>query len=153
MSDSARCTRQESVPVHRTGAASQTPLPQILNSIRRERALIERIDYNILFRWFIGLHMDESVWNHFAFFKSRDRLVESDIAPSFLKSVPAKSGEEGLLSNEHFSSVDGTLLEAWASPKSFRPKDGLLKLLSPKGVAIREWISMGREEPKRPMPQ
>lgn len=54
MSDSARCTRQESVPVHRTGAASQTPLPQILNSIRRERALIERIDYNILFRWFIG---------------------------------------------------------------------------------------------------
>lgn len=97
--------------------------------------------------------MDESAWNHSTFFKSRDRLIESDIALSFLKSELEKAGGEGLLSNEHFSSVDGTLLEAWASPKSFRPKDGLLKLLSPKGVAIREWISMGREEPKRPMPQ
>jgi transposase len=97
-------------------------LLQILYSIRSERALIEHIDYNILFRWFIGLHLDEPVWNHSTFSKNRDRLIESDIAISFLESVLEKAGEEGLLSNEHFS-VDGTLLEAWASLKSFRPKD------------------------------
>lgn len=97
-------------------------LLQILYSIRSERALIEHIDYNILFRWFIGLHLDEPVWNHSTFSKNRDRLIESDIAISFLQSVLKKAGEEGLLSHEHFS-VDGTLLEAWASLKSFRPKD------------------------------
>jgi transposase len=97
-------------------------LLQILYSVRSERALIEHIDYNILFRWFIGLHMDEPVWNHSTFSKNRDRLIESDIALSFLKSVLEKAKEECLLSDEHFS-VDGTLLEAWASLKSFRPKD------------------------------
>jgi transposase len=97
-------------------------LLQILYSIRSERALIEHIDYNILFRWFIGLHLDELVWNHSTFSKNRDRLIESDIALSFLRAVLEKAQEEGLLSNDHFS-VDGTLLEAWASLKSFRPKD------------------------------
>jgi len=98
-------------------------LLQVLYSIRSERALIEHIDFNMLFRWFIGLHLDEPVWNHSTFSKNRDRLIESDIAVSFLKSVLAKAEEQGLLSREHFS-VDGTLLEAWASLKSFRPKDG-----------------------------
>lgn len=97
-------------------------LLQILYSVRSERALIEHIDYNILFRWFIGLHLDEPVWNHSTFSKNRDRLIESDIAVSFLRSVLEKAQEEDLLSDDHFS-VDGTLLEAWASLKSFRPKD------------------------------
>jgi len=97
-------------------------LLQILYSIRSERALIEHIDYNILFRWFIGLHLDEPVWNHSTFSKNRDRLIESDIALSLLRSVLEKAREEDLLSDDHFS-VDGTLLEAWASLKSFRPKD------------------------------
>ena len=97
-------------------------LLQIFYSVRSERALIEHIDYNILFRWFVGLHLDEPVWNHSTFSKNRDRLIESDIALSFLSSVLEKAQEEGLLSDEHFS-VDGTLLESWASLKSFRPKD------------------------------
>lgn len=97
-------------------------LLQILYSVRSERALIEHIDYNILFRWFVGLHLDEPVWNHSTFSKNRDRLIESDIALSFLASVLEKAQEQGLLSDEHFS-VDGTLLESWASLKSFRPKD------------------------------
>ena len=97
-------------------------LLQLLYSIRSERSLIEHIDYNILFRWFIGLHMDEPVWNHSTFSKNRDRLIDSEVALSFLRLVLKRAEEEGLLSNEHFS-VDGTLLEAWASLKSFRPKD------------------------------
>lgn len=97
-------------------------LLQLLYSIRSERSLIEHIDYNILYRWFIGLHLDEPVWNHSTFSKNRDRLIDSEIALSFLGLVLKRAEEEGLLSNEHFS-VDGTLLEAWASLKSFRPKD------------------------------
>lgn len=97
-------------------------LLQLLYTIRSERALIEHIDYNILFRWFVGLHLDEPVWDHSTFSKNRDRLIDADIAVSFLEGVLAKAEEEGLLSKGHFS-VDGTLLEAWASLKSFRPKD------------------------------
>lgn len=97
-------------------------LLQVLYTIRSERALMEHIDFNILFRWFIGLSIDEPVWDHSSFSKNRDRLIEADIAVSLLESVLEKAGEEGLLSKEHFS-VDGTLLEAWASMKSFRPKD------------------------------
>jgi transposase len=97
-------------------------LLQLLYSIRSERSLIEHIDYNILYRWFIGLNMDEAVWNHSTFSKNRDRLIDSDVAISFLRLVLKKADKEGLLSKEHFS-VDGTLLEAWASLKSFRPKD------------------------------
>jgi transposase len=97
-------------------------LLQLLYSIRSERSLIEHIDYNILYRWFIGLHLDEPVWNHSTFSKNRDRLIEAEVALSFLRLVLQKADGEGLLSNEHFS-VDGTLLEAWASLKSFRPKD------------------------------
>jgi transposase len=96
-------------------------LLQLLYSIRSERALVEHIDFNILFRWFVGLHLDEPVWNHSTFSKNRDRLIDSDIALAFLEQVLEKAREEGLLSNDHFS-VDGTLLEAWASLKSFRKK-------------------------------
>jgi len=97
-------------------------LLQILYSIRSERLLVEQLDYNLLFRWFVGLSMDEPIWNHSTFSKNRDRLIDSDVALSFLKAVTAQAQEAGLLSDEHFS-VDGTLIEAWASMKSFRPKD------------------------------
>ena len=97
-------------------------LLQILYTIRSERSLMEHIDFNILFRWFVGLSIDEPVWDHSTFSKNRDRLIEANIALSFLDAVLAEAEEEGLLSKEHFS-VDGTLLEAWASLKSFRPKD------------------------------
>ena len=96
-------------------------LLQVLFSIRSERMLIEQLDYNLLFRWFVGLSMDDAVWNHSTFSKNRDRLIDSDIAIHFLRSVTAQAREAGLLSDEHFS-VDGTLVEAWASLKSFRPK-------------------------------
>jgi len=97
-------------------------LLQILYTIRSERALVEHIHFNLLFRWFVGLSIDEPVWDHSTFSKNRDRLIDADIAVSFLHAVLAKAEEEGLLSGDHFS-VDGTLLEAWASMKSFRPKD------------------------------
>jgi transposase len=83
---------------------------QMLYSIRSERLLVEEIDYNILFRWFVGLNLDEEVWNATTFTKNRDRLLEAD-------------GRRIFVSDEHFS-VDGTLLEAWASAKSFQPKEG-----------------------------
>jgi transposase len=97
-------------------------LLQVLFSIRSERMLIEQLEYNLLFRWFVGLSMDDPVWNHSTFSKNRDRLIDSDIAIHLLRSVTAQAGESGLLSDEHFS-VDGTLVEAWASLKSFRAKD------------------------------
>jgi transposase len=97
-------------------------LLQLLYTIRSERALIEHIDYNILFRWFIGLRLDEPVRDHSTFSRNRDRLIDSDIAVSFLQGILAKAEEQGLLSKDHFS-ADGTLLEAWVSLKGFRPKD------------------------------
>ena len=97
-------------------------LLQILFTIRSERALMEHIRFNLLYRWFVGLDLQDPVWDPSTFSKNRDRLIDADIALEFLKQVLAKAGEEGLLSTSHFS-VDGTLLEAWASLKSFRPKD------------------------------
>jgi transposase len=97
-------------------------LLQVLYSIRSERALVEHLDYNLLFRWFVGLPMDEPVWDPSSFSKNRDRWIEADIALEFLAKVIAMAEEQGLISKEHFS-VDGTLLEAWASLKSFKPKD------------------------------
>lgn len=97
-------------------------LIQILYSIRSERMLVEQLDYNLLFRWFVGLSMDEKVWNHSAFSKNRDRLLDSDVASAFFQRIRSQADGAGLLSNEHFS-VDGTMIEAWASMKSFRPKD------------------------------
>jgi transposase len=97
-------------------------LLQILYSIRSERLLMEQLEYNILFRWFVGLSMDDPVWDHSVFSKNRERLLNTDVAAAFFISVRQQAEEAGLLSDEHFT-VDGTLIEAWASLKSFRPKD------------------------------
>lgn len=96
-------------------------LLQILYSIRSERLLMEELDYSVLYRWFVGLGMDDAVWDATTFTKNRDRLLEGDIADAFFAEVLAAIRAEGLLSDEHFT-VDGTLLEAWASHKSFKPK-------------------------------
>lgn len=97
-------------------------LLQSLYTIRSERLLMEEIDYSILFRWFVGLGMDEEIWSPTTFSKNRDRLLQGDIAAAFFDAVVAQARTAGLLSDEHFT-VDGTLLEAWASLKSFRPKE------------------------------
>ena len=97
-------------------------LLQMLYSVRSERLLMEEIDYNLLFRWFVGLNMDDEVWDATTFTKNRDRLLQADVAKQFLAQVVAQAGAKGLTSDEHFT-VDGTLLEAWASVKSFQPKE------------------------------
>ncbi|MBN2231926.1 MAG: transposase, partial [Deltaproteobacteria bacterium] len=86
-------------------------LLQVLYTIRSERQLVEQLDYNLLFRWFVGMTIDEPVWNHLVFSKNRDRLLAGDIAASFLSAICRQAQAAGLLSNEHFS-VDGTLIEA-----------------------------------------
>lgn len=96
-------------------------LLQVLFSIRSERLLMEQLQYNLLFRWFVGLDMDEAVWVPTVFSKNRDRLLEGDIAEKFFAQVLEQARDAKLLSNEHFS-VDGTLIEAWASQKSFQKK-------------------------------
>ena len=98
-------------------------LLQMLYSIRSERLLMEEMDYNLLFRWFVGLNADDDVWDATTFSKNRDRLLEADVAQEFLARVVAHARAKGLTSDEHFT-VDGTLLEAWASLKSFQPKEG-----------------------------
>ena len=97
-------------------------LLQMLYSIRSERLLMEEMDYNLLFRWFVGLNADDPVWDATVFTKNRDRLLQADVAKEFLGEVVAQAGAKGLTSDEHFT-VDGTLLEAWAGAKSFQPKD------------------------------
>ena len=96
-------------------------LLQAFYSIRSERQLMERLEFDLLFRWFVGLGVDEPVWDHSSFSKNRDRLLAGDIAAEFLAAVLAQPRVKRLLSSEHFS-VDGTLIEAWASMKSFKPK-------------------------------
>ncbi len=98
-------------------------LLQAFYTIRSERQLVERIEFDLLFRWFVGLGVDDPVWDATTFTKNRDRLLAGEIATKFLAAVLAHPKVRTLLSGEHFS-VDGTLLEAWASTKSFRPKDG-----------------------------
>jgi len=98
-------------------------LLQAFYSVRSERQLMEQLDYNLLFRWFVGLPMDADVWDATVFSKNRDRLLEGNIAARFMAAVLNQKRVRTLLSHEHFS-VDGTLIEAWASMKSFRPKDG-----------------------------
>lgn len=97
-------------------------LIQMLYSIRSERLLVEEIDYSMLFRWFVGMNLDEPVWDVTVFTKNRNRLLEGDVAREFLFEVIAQAQHKGLTSDEHFT-VDGTLLEAWASLKSFQRKD------------------------------
>src|SRR5258708_9467805 len=127
--------RKELSPeVERLDAASGRPaiarekllravLLQVLYTVRSERLLMEQLDYNLLFRWFVGLNMDEAVWVPTVFSKNRERLLEGDMAGVFFEGVVAKLREKNLLSDEHFT-VDGTLLEAWAGAKSFKRKDG-----------------------------
>jgi len=98
-------------------------LLQVFYSIRSERQLMEQMRYNLLFRWFVGLSLEDAVWNHSVFSKNRDRLFENEVVESFFTEVMRLADRQGLLSKEHFS-VDGTLIQAWASQKSFRPKDG-----------------------------
>jgi IS5 family transposase len=95
-------------------------LLQVFYSVRSERLLVEQIDYNLLFRWFVGLGMDDSVWNHAVFSKNRDRLLTSDVAQQFFAEVNQQA--KRFMSDDHFT-VDGTLIQAWASQKSFRSKD------------------------------
>jgi transposase len=98
-------------------------LLQAFFSVRSERQLMEQLDYNLLFRWFVGLGVDDPVWDATVFTKNRDRLLDADVAAKFMAAVLGHREVRPLLSNEHFS-VDGTLVEAWASLKSFRAKDG-----------------------------
>jgi transposase len=97
-------------------------LLQALYTIRSERQLMEQLEYNLLFRWFVGLGIDDAVWSPTTFTKNRDRLLDGDVASGFFDAVLIHADTARLLSDEHFT-VDGTLLEAWASHKSFRPRD------------------------------
>jgi transposase len=115
----AKCGRP-SIPPEKLLRAQ---LLQMLYSIRSERLLMEEIDYSVLYRWFVGLNLDEEVWDATTFTKNRNRLLEADIAKEFLAQVVEQARGQGLTSDEHFT-VDGTLLEAWASAKSFQRKNG-----------------------------
>lgn len=97
-------------------------LLQIFFSIRSERQLVEQLDYNMLFRWFVGLNLDDDVWDHSTFTKNRDRILQGEIAQRFFEEVLASAKKHRLVSQEHFT-VDGTIIEAWASHKSFQPKE------------------------------
>src|SRR5487761_1959089 len=98
-------------------------LLQVFYSVRSERMLMEQMRYNLLFRWFVGLAIEDTVWDHSVFSRNRDRLLENEVIESFFTEVMTLADKAGLLSKEHFS-VDGTLIQAWAGQKSFRPKDG-----------------------------
>jgi transposase len=111
---------RESIPPEKL---LKSQLLMILYSIRSNRQLVEQIHYNFLFRWFLGMSLDEKVWDHSSFTKNQERLIGSDVAAEFLSRVIAQAKRRHLLSREHFT-VDGTLIEAWASIKSFKPKDG-----------------------------
>ena len=113
-------TGRESVAAERLLRAS---LLQAFYSVRSERQLMEQLDYNLLFRWFVGLGVDDAVWDHSTFSKNRDRLLEADVAAKFLEAVLRHAKVKQFLSDKHFA-VDGTLVEAWASMKSLRAKDG-----------------------------
>jgi transposase len=98
-------------------------LLQSLYTVRSERLLMEELNYNLLFRWFVGLNLDDPVWDATVYSKNRERLLRSDVAQAFFEEVRSYAEQQSLLSDEHFT-VDGTLLEAWASQKSFKPKAG-----------------------------
>src|ERR1700694_438473 len=97
-------------------------LLQVLYTVRSERLLMEQLDYNFLFRWFVGLSLDDPVWDATVYSKNRERLLEADIAQAFFEQVVRLAGQHELLSDEHFT-VDGTLIEAWAGQKSFKKKE------------------------------
>ncbi len=116
-----RCMRTLGARRLRRSTSCGRLLLQVFYSVRSERLLVEQIDYNLLFRWFVGLGMDDAVWNHAVFSKNRDRLLTSDVAQQFFAEVNKQAKK--FMSDEHFT-VDGTLIQAWASQKSFRSKDG-----------------------------
>jgi transposase len=118
-------------------------LLQVLYTVRSERLLMEQLDYNLLFRWFVGLNMDDAVWVPTVFSKNRDRLLAGDMASAFFQGVVRKLREKDLLSDEHFT-VDGTLLEAWAGAKSFRRKDG--KSQAPEGGGSNPTVNFHGEK-------
>ena len=120
-------------------------LLQAFYSIRSERQLMERLEFDLLFRWFVGIGVDDAVWDHSTFSKNRDRLLEGDIAAKFLRAVLAQPRVKRLLSTDHFS-VDGTLIEAWASMKSFKPKDGTDEPPPTGAAATRRRISTARSD-------
>jgi len=111
---------RESIPPERLLRAS---LLQVVYSVRSERLLMEQMQYNLLFRWFVGLNIDDEVWDHSTFSFNRERLFDAEVAQAFFENTVLLARINELASDEHFS-VDGTLLEAWASHRSFRPKDG-----------------------------
>lgn len=112
-----------SIPPERLLRAS---LIQTLHTIRSERQLVQHIEYNLLYRWFVGLEMDDAVWDHSSFTRNRERLLNETVARAFFGKVLELAEWQGLVSSEHFT-VDGTLIEAWASMKSFKAKDGSSK--------------------------
>lgn len=101
----------------------RAPVLQSLYGLRAERQLCEHLEYNLLYRWFVGISMDDAVWDHSSFTTNRDRLIEHDAVRTLLGNIVAQAEAAGLLSDEHFS-VDGTLIRAWASNKSLAPRDG-----------------------------
>src|ERR1044071_204240 len=121
-------------------------LIQMLYSVRSERLLMEEIDYSVLYRWFVGMNLDEPVWDVTVFTKNRDRLLDGDVAREFLCEVVKQAHSQGLTSDEHFT-VDGTLIEAWASLKSFQAKRERKR--HPTILATRPWISMARSAATR----
>ena len=125
-------------------------LLQAFYSIRSERLLMERLEYDLLFRWFVGIGVDDAAWDHSVFSKNRDRLLEGDIAAKFLAAVLAQPKVKKLLSSDHFS-VDGTLIEAWASMKSVKPKDGAAGRRRKAAGAMPKRTSMARNARTTPM--
>jgi len=128
------CLKRLSLPLtklySRTGRPSIAPekllralLLQILYSVRSERLLMEQLDYNLLFRWFVGLNLDDPIWDVTVYTKNRQRLLDGHVAEEFFQEVIAEARQRGLMSDEHFT-VDGTLVEAWAGQKSFQKKEG-----------------------------
>ena len=130
-------------------------LLQAFYGIRSERQLMERMEFDLLFRWFVGLGVDDPVWDHSSFSKNRDRLLEGEIAAKFLRAVLAQPKVKRLLSSDHFS-VDGTLIEAWASIKSFRRKDGQRQRPARSGPQCRARLPQGealqRDAPEHDRP-
>jgi transposase len=148
-------TGRGSIPPERLLRAA---LLQAFFSIRSERLLMEQLDYNLLYRWFVGLGVDDVVWDHSVFSKNRDRLLEADVAAKFLAAVLAHPQVKPLLSDEHFS-VDGTLIEAWASMKSFRRQGAMVSATSTRIRAVTTRMplppipkpsSTGRAEARKP---
>src|SRR6202162_1396374 len=127
-------------------------LLQAFYSIRSERQLMERLEFDLLFRWFVGIGVDDAAGDHSAFSKNRERLLEGDLAAKLLSAVMGQPRVKRLLSTDHFS-VDGTLVEAWASMKSFRPRDGSDDPPPSGGGGTARRISMVRSAPTRRAPR